>query len=186
MDTLKGCFLVPSAQNTDGGLWLIFHHEPDGILAFDVTRPHPDIPYRHFESVMACEDLKKAEDKIVLCGGPEQNDNALLVLHNNINNNIVNDRKPHFLIDDLGFLSYRFTLVPGHPPTLLRADDMPTQLELSARTDFLIVMGFRLWKMEELEEELKNWQWTFLPASSSILFQTSAQKRLEAARRSIN
>ena len=89
MTLLTGHLLVPTSQNTDTGLWFIFHHESDGILAFDLTQKHPEIPYR-------------------------------------------------------------------------------------------------LWDMDALEEELKNWQWTLIPATPDLVFYTPRQNRLEKARRSIN
>ena len=52
MEPLKGCLLVPTAKNADTGLWFIFHHESEGVLAFDVTTEHPDIPLRHFHTLL--------------------------------------------------------------------------------------------------------------------------------------
>jgi len=182
MSALKGCFLVPTTKNPDTGLWFIFHHESDGILAFDLTREHPDIPYKHFESALHNEDRKAEKDKIVLYGGPLQYDTALVILHNG---QALKDH-PHIINDDFSFLSYRYVVVPGTPPILTNADNAPTEVDLGTSTDFIIIAGFRLWEMDDLESELKNWQWTLLPATPDLVFHTSAHERLEKARRSIN
>lgn len=179
---LKGHFLVPTPQNSDTGLWFIFHHEPDGILAIDLTQPHPDIPYRHFDSVLEGEDRKPVSERIVLLGGPAQNDNALLVLHNDTR--AVGDN--HVINEDFRFLSYRFVLLPGHPPQITTADDAPTRINMQGGGDFLVVMGFRLFDMDALEDDLRNWQWTIIPASPDIVFGTGHKDRLAKARHTIN
>ena len=182
MSSLKGFLLVPTQKNKDTGLWFIFHHEEDGILAFDITTEHPEIPYRHFENALNGVDLKDPKDKIVLLGGPMQPDSAMLVLHN----------KPdpgsdqHIISRDFAFKSYRFVLLPGKPPAITNADNAPTRLTVEPSADFIVTIGFRLWEMDALEAELKDWQWTLLPATREIVFQTSRESRLERARRTIN
>lgn len=182
MPPLTGCLLVPTAKNPDKGLWFIFHHESDGILAFDLTKEHPEVPYRHFEKVIDGEDRKSLNDKIVLLGGPMQNDSAMLVLHNNPRAG----KDSHIVNDDFSFLSYRYVLVPGSPPTVTKSDDTPSRIDMNGTADFIISMGFRLWDMDMLEQELKDWQWTFLPATQDIVFHTSRQERLQKAILSIN
>ncbi len=180
-DTLKGFFLVPTSKNPDKGLWFVFHHESDGILAIDITKEHPDIPYRHFHAVLDGVDNKPLTERVVLIGGPEQSDTAMLVLHNN--KNAIGDNHP--INDQFYFQSYRFVLVAGHPPTIAKADDTPGKLELGS-ADFLIILGFRMWDMDKLEQELKDWQWTFLPASPEIVFHTPRNQRLQRALNLIN
>lgn len=182
MSALKGCFLVPTTKNPDTGLWFIFHHESDGILAFDVTSEHSDITYKNFESVLDGEDRKNREDKIVLHGGPLQSDKALIILHNKPAGSI----ESHIINDDFSFLSYRYVVVPGQPPSIAKADDTPTRIDMQTGADFIVVIGFRLWEMDILEQELKDWQWTLLPATQDLVFHTSAGERLQKARRSIN
>lgn len=181
MADLKAHFLVPTSKNPDKSLWFIFHHEQDGILAFDVTKEHPDIPYKHFETVLDSEDKKSPSDKIVLLGGPRQTDCAMVVLHNQKD-------APDSLVmgNNIFLLSYRFVLLPGKPPMITRSDEAPTRLQLKDAADFIVVMGFRLWEMHELEAELKDWQWTFLPATENILFHTPHEQRLQKALLSIN
>ena len=181
-NTLKGHFLVPTTNNPDTGLWFIFHHEAEGLLAIDLTKPHPDIPYRHFESVLEGEDNKPRSERIVLLGGPMQPDTSMIVLHNDLH--AVGDN--HVINDDFRFLSYRFVLLPGHPPQITKADDTPTRINMQGGGDFLITMGFRLFDMDALEKELQDWQWTILPATPDIVFFTPHKERLEKARRSIN
>lgn len=182
MSTLRGCLLVPTSKNPDKGLWFIFHHESDGILAFDLTKEHPDIPYRHFSKIIDGEDRKPVKEKIVLLGGPMQSDSAMMVLHNNPRLG----QDSHIVNDDFSFMSYRYVLVPGAPPQITKADDTPSRLDLGQDVDFIISMGFRLWDMDTLERELKNWQWTFLPATRDIVFHTPRQERLQKALLSIN
>ncbi len=181
MSLLKGCFLVPTTKNPDKSLWFIFHHESDGILAFDVTKEHPDIPYKHFETVLDAEDKKSSRDKIVLLGGPRQTDSGMIVLHNQ-----KSAPNSHDMGNNLFLMSYRFVLLPGKPPMITRSDDQPTRLALNDSADFIVAMGFRLWEMAELEAELKDWQWTLLPATPEILFHTPRENRLQKALLSIN
>lgn len=177
MSALVGCLLVPTPKNPDTGLWFIFHHESEGVLAFDLTTEHPDIPYRHFEAICNGESL----DKTVLLGGPMQADSAMLVLHND-----QSAPDSHRVSDDFLFISRRFVLVAGQPPRITTADDVPSRIDLSQNADFIISIGFRLWNMDDLEEQLKNWEWHFLPASSEIVFRTPRGERLQKALRSIN
>lgn len=182
MSSLKGCFLVPTSKNPNKGLWFIFHHETDGVLAVDLTSEHPDVPYRHFNSVLNIEDKKPDSDKIVLRGGPMQDDSAMLVIHNTP----AADPASHIISPDFAFLSYRYTLIPGQPPAVTTADHAPTRIHLGDGADFVIVVGFRLWEMEVLEAELADWQWMFLPASPDIVYRTPAQDRLQRALLQIN
>jgi putative AlgH/UPF0301 family transcriptional regulator len=175
---LKGHLLVPTPRNADTGLWFIFHHEPDGVLAVDVTTPHPDLPFQYFEQLADHDPT----DKTALLGGPEQSGTAMLVLHNDPHST----PDPHKISDDFWFFSRRFVLVPGKPPVFTNSREEPSKFMLGAGSDYIVTMGFRLWNMEALEEELKNWQWHFLPASPDILFGTKPQDRLSKARRSIN
>lgn len=181
MSQLKGCFLVPTAKNPDRSLWFIFHHEEDGILAFDVTKEHPDISYKHFETVLDSEDKKAPSDKIVLLGGPRQPDTGMIVLHNQ-----SDAPNSHIMGNNMFLMSYRFVLVPGKPPIITRSDDAPTRLQLADSADFIVAIGFRLWEMDALESELKDWQWTLLPATEAVLFHTSRENRLQKALLSIN
>ena len=174
---LKGHFLVPTPKNPDKGLWFIFHHESDGILAFDLTCEHPDIPYRHFAEFSETEPREKA----VLLGGPDQNDSALLILHND-----PKAADSHTVNGDFSFISRRFVLMAGHPPALTTADNAPSRIDLAPTADFIVSLGFRLWNMEDMERELAEWQWNFLPAAPEIVFHTRREDRLDRVLRSIN
>lgn len=181
MDTLKAHFLVPTAKNPDRGLYFIFHHEEEGLLAFDVTREHPDIPFRHFESLIDGAGFKTPQD-IVLLGGPEQPDTAMIVLHDTPQKG----DDSHVLAPGFALLSYKFVLIPGRPPALSRSDDSPGRLSFAPRTNFILCMGFRLWTMDALESELKDWQWNFIPALPDIVFETPHADRLRRALQLIN
>lgn len=182
MSLLKGCLLVPTTRNEDRGLWFIFHHESDGILAFDITAEHPEVPYRFFKSLLGAAGPSTPADQIIYLGGPLQNDSAMIVLHS------IPTAAPdaHVVSDKFTFHSFRLTILPGKPPTVTRADDAPARLDLGTSPDVLIVLGFRIWDMDVLEQELKDWQWTFLPASPDIVFSTPRSERLTRARLSIN
>lgn len=177
MSSLVGCLLVPTPKNADTGLWFIFHHESEGVLAFDLTMEHPDIPYRHFEAICNGE----AHDKTVLYGGPMQDDSAMLVLHND-----QGAPDSHRVSDDFLFISRRFVLVAGQPPLITTADDVPSRIDLAHNADFILSIGFRLWDMDDLEEQLKAGEWHFLPASRDLVFRTTREERLKKALRSIN
>lgn len=178
MESLKACLLVPTPQNADRGLWFVFHHEADGILAFDLTTPHPDIPFCHFESFMP----NTLREKNVLLGGPVQSDEAMLVLHNDANAGGDN----HVINPGFSFFSRRFVLVPGMKPQITNADSVPSEIPLAPQSHALVVMGFRIWNMDELEQELANWQWYFLPASPDIVFGTETRQRLQRTLHLIN
>ena len=175
---LKGHLLVPTAKNPDKGLWFIFHHESDGVLAVDLTKPHPDLPYRFFEQLAEHEP----EEKTILLGGPMQSDSAMIVLHN--------DAKaapdPHVINKDFSFFSRKFVLLSGQQPSFTNSEDIPAKITLSPVADFIITMGFRLWNIGELEAELAAWQWNFLPASKEIVFGTKSKERLKRALLAIN
>lgn len=175
---LKGHFLVPTAQNAHTGLWFIFHHEPGGILAVDIATPHPELPYRYFEQLAEHDP----SDKTILLGGPEQSKTAMLILHNDPR--AAPD--PHRINDHFLFFSRKFMLAPGQPPLFTNADEEPSKISLSPKSDFIITVGFRLWDMDRLEEELKNWQWHLLPAAPQIVFDTKPEQRLSKAQRAIN
>lgn len=180
MPSLQGCFLVPTTRNPDTGLWFIFHHEPEGLLAFDITREHPDIPLRHFKTLF--QETPDHPDNKVLLGGPNQADSAMLVLHTDA----AAGPDAHVIGDQFVFHSFRYTLMPGQPPALTRADESEARLTLAPSAPFQIIMGFRLWDIDALEQELKDWQWTILPAMPDILFNTPRAQRLAKARLSIN
>lgn len=181
METLKGHFLVPTPRNTDTGLWFIFHHESDGLLAVDLTRPHPDIPFRHFLPLIDNPDSRTVEET-VLYGGDNQAKDAMIVLHNGP----LKGDESHVINNDFAFLSHRFVLVQGRPPVIERSDNAPGRLSFAPKADFVITMGFRLWSMDDLERQLQDWQWNFLPATPEIVFQTQAARRLTKARALIN
>lgn len=178
MSTLKGHLLVPTAKNPDDGLWFIFHHEADGVLAFDLTREHPHVAFRHFEDISEGEP----REKLILLGGPMQSDSALILLHN--------DRKAgqdsHAINDHFSFFSRKFVLVSGQQPTITNAADEPSKISISPIADYITILGFRLWNIDDLEKELAAWQWNFLPASPEIVFRTKRKDRLNRARLSIN
>jgi putative AlgH/UPF0301 family transcriptional regulator len=182
METLKVHFLVPTAKNPDRGLYFIFHHESEGILAFDITREHPDIPFRHFDTLIDGAGFRTPED-IVLLGGPEHPGTAMLVLHDNP----LQGGESHKLSAAFALHSYKFVLIPGQPPSLARSDDdVAGRLSFAPHTNFILCMGFRLWSMEALEAELKDWQWTFLPAMPEIVFESRHGERLQKALFAIN
>lgn len=180
MEPLKGCLLVPTAKNADTGLWFIFHHESEGVLAFDLTTEHPDIPLRHFHTLL--KNVPQRPGQTVLLGGPMQPDSAMLILHDNLKAG----PDAHMAGKDFVFHSFRYVLVSGKPPALTRADDSAAHIDLRPEDSYQIIVGFRLWDMDILEQELKDWQWTILPATPEIVFRTARAERLEKARRMIN
>lgn len=175
---LKGQFLVPASKNPDKGLWFIFHHESDGILAIDLTKSHPDLPYRYFEHLTEYEP----GEKTVLLGGPLQNDSAMIVLHNDANA----EPDPHVISKSFSFFSRKFILADGQKPQFTNSAEVPSKIALSETADFVITMGFRLWNMDELEREMADWQWNLIPAAPDIVFHTKREDRLARARRAIN
>lgn len=182
MDDLRGHYLIPGPGNTDPGLWFIFHHESEGILAFDLTKEHPDIPFRHFHAAFKDFAHRPSKERVVLIGGPMQSDSAMIVLHNDKNAG----PGTHVINDHFSFHSFRYVLKPGKPPAITDADFHNATLSLDVDTPALVVIGFRLWDMETLEDDLKNWRWNIIPASPQIVFHTSPGQRFSRARARIN
>ena len=166
-------------------LWFIFHSGEDGVLAVDLTREHPDIAYRNFQSVLEGQDIKPDSEKIVLLGGPVQSDDALIILHET--QNAV--AESHIINEDFAFLSYRYVLdvlVPGKPPSIAGMDNKPSRIALKGKVNFLVAMGFRAWNAEELADEIDLALWKLIPATTDIVFHTSHKDRYARALNIIN
>jgi putative AlgH/UPF0301 family transcriptional regulator len=174
-------FLVPTTKNPEQTLWFIFHHESDGILAFDLTTPHDSIRTNIFAPLID-GTVNLPSEEFVLNGGPNQNDTALIFLDD--------DPAPREgainLAGAFSLTSFRLNLVPGKPPALFKSDDAPGHLSPGRARNVLIALGFRVWDMDTLEQELKDWLWTFLPASPNIVFHTPRSEQLTRTRLSIN
>ncbi len=158
-------------------LWFVFHSGEDGVLAIDLTREHPDIAYRNFQSVLDGEDVKPDSEKIVLLGGPLQPDDALIILHETQNAT----EESRIINEDFAFLSYRYVLLPGRPPVLAGADNRPSRIELKGKTKFIVAMGFRAWTAEELTDEMELGFWMSVPATADIIFDTTRTQRYARA-----
>lgn len=174
---MAGTLLLCRDETQEPGLWFLFHCGPEGALAVDLTRAHPEIGYKAFEQSLSFEDSRPDSEKIVLLGGPERMDNGLLVLHDTASATPDSYR----VNDNLSFLSYNYVRIDGKPPAILTDENRPGRITLKPRAAFLIVMGFRLWEGEALTQEIENGLWTTLPASSEIVFYTPrAQRRTKA------
>lgn len=180
-ESIRGFLLAATAKNTHKGLWFVFHHEDSGILAFDLTQEHPDVPYQRFATVLDSEDRKPQSDKIVLLGGPMESDKSMILLHNK-----PQVEASHVINDDFSFLSYRYVVVPGKPPAVTKADNTPSRINLGDTADFIVSVGFRLWEIQPLRDELAQGLWTLVPATPDLIYRTSRQDRLQRALLSIN
>lgn len=177
-----GFLLAALDPETDPGLWFIIYADDEGIVAFDLTAQHPHIFYRGFEAVLNFEDLKPATEKVVLLGGKERSDDALIILHeaaaSTADSNPINE--------EFAFLSYNYVLLPGRPPAITTPDNRPSEIKLKKASRFLIAMGYRIFDSGKMQEQLKSGQWICLPASTDIVFDTDRHERRAKFLRQMN
>lgn len=178
-----GCLIVPAEDTDPAGLWFVFHADGDHVLALDLTRPHPDIPWRGFEAALNTPDLTAESEKTVLRGGPVQPDDALTILHETI----VDDSQSLRLTDDFSIRTYRYVLLPGRPPVLEgNGPGTPDRIDFARPVRFLAVMGVSAWETDELSEAIGAGRFKSVPATKTIVFDTSHSERLRKARYSLN
>jgi putative AlgH/UPF0301 family transcriptional regulator len=181
--TLKdGSLVLAPDERLDPGLWFVFHHGPEGTAAFDITRAHPDIAYHRFQSVLNITDTTPETEKVVLLGGPERPDDALIILHETT----TATKDSHVIDTHFSFLSYNYVLLPGKPPSLTTQGHQPTTITMKPESRFLVIMGYRLWEANELEHEIKTGDRVYLPASRDIIFETSRSKRRAETLKKVN
>lgn len=152
-------------SSNDPSAWFVFYKDDNGIAAVDLTTAHPRIGYGGFEAVLGFEDTKPETEKIVLLGGPERPDDALLILHDTASTSAESNR----IDDHFSFQAYTYVLVPGKLPMITTPDNTPAKIRLKPHADFLIVMGYRTWTQAALEKELSAGDWLCLPAPSNLL-----------------
>lgn len=128
---------------------------------------------RDAEAMLNFEDTKDVTEKVVLLGGPERSDDALIILHeaaaSTAESNPVNEA--------FAFLSYNYVLLPGRPPAITTPDNKPSEIKLKKPSRFLIAMGYRIFDAQKMQEHLKSGQWICLPATSDIVFNTGRHER---------
>jgi putative AlgH/UPF0301 family transcriptional regulator len=176
-----GWILVARDQAFDPGVWFVFYHEDIGTAAFDITTEHPSIHYQGFETALNFKEIKPETEKMVLLGGPERPDNALIILHETG----ASTDSTH-INDDFSFQGYTYILVPGKPPTIATADNAPTKIVLKPRANFLVVMGYRTWEGTQISTEIASGKWICLPADRKIIFETNRAERREKILNQIN
>lgn len=182
MGGLDSGYLVFSRDEADTSLWFIFHHDTDGALAADLTQPHPHVSYKIFAATLDFEDSKLEEEKIVLLGGPEQSDDAMIVLHLST----AGTEDSTLVNEDFAFTSYRLVLLPGKPPMLAGPGGAPSRMPVKQQSDFLVILGFRSWETGMLEAEIARGLWNCLPATPELVFGTPQIERLKKARAALN
>ena len=157
----------------DPGLWFIFYSDDEGVAAIDLTREHPDIGYKNFESTLNFADTTPETEKLVLLGGPERPDDALVILHETA----AAAPDSHRLNDEFSFLSYNYVLLPGHPPRLTTPDNRPSEIRLKRPSGLVIAMGYRVFDTPAITAEIKAGRWLCLPATPAIVFHTHRRER---------
>ncbi len=166
----KGMLL---SSHEEPGLWFVFYADDEGVVAFDITREHPDIGYTSFAAALNFTDPNPLTEKVVLLGGPERSDDALIILHE-AHASTANSMP---LNDQFAMMSYNYILLPGKPPTLTTPDNRPSQISLKQSSGFIIAMGYRIFDTPSLERELKEGSWICIPATTDIVFNTSRHER---------
>jgi putative AlgH/UPF0301 family transcriptional regulator len=168
-----GWILAARDAETEPGVWFVFYHDEEGTVAFDITKQHPHIFYRGFEAVLNFEDASPATEKVVLLGGTERSDDALIILHETKAATPESNR----INDEFSFLSYNYVALPGKPPSLTTPDNKPGTIHLKQPSSLLIAMGYRIFDSAKLEEEIKAGHWVCLPATPELVFGTSRHDR---------
>lgn len=168
-----GALLAAQDEAADPGLWFVLYADDEGIIAFDLTREHPDIGYAGFEAVLNFSDDKPELEKIVLLGGPDRSDNALIILHET-----GSSGPDSRLINDIfSFMSYTYVPLPGRPPVLISQHNKPSEIVMKKPGSFVIAMGFRIFQSPALHKAVADGEWICLPANPDIIFGTNRHER---------
>jgi putative AlgH/UPF0301 family transcriptional regulator len=170
-----GQLLLSHDTSQEPGLWFVFYADDEGIVAFDLAHEHPDIGYARFIPMLKFEDKNPVTEKIVLLGGPERSDDALIILHETQ----AATEDSNIIDNEFSFLSYTYVLVPGSPPQIMTPDNKPSDIRLKKASRFLIAMGYRIFDTPNMLRELKESSWIFLPATPDIIFDTAPHQRRE-------
>ncbi len=168
-----GTLLTSHDIENEPGLWFIFYADDEGVVAFDITREHPDIGYTGFAAAMNFDDPNPATEKVVLLGGPERHDDGLIILHEA--HASTADSMP--INDQFAMMSYNYVRVPGKPPALTTPDNRPTQIRLKQSSGFIIAMGYRIFDAPSLQRELRQGSWICIPAATDVIFNTRRRDR---------
>lgn len=168
-----GSLLASHDNEHEPGVWFVFYKDDEGIVAFDITREHPDIGYKDFEGTLDFEDMKPEIEKIVLLGGPERPDDSLIILHEAEASGA--DSLP--LNTLFAMMPYTYIVKPGHAPLLTTPDNRPSAIRLRKEAEFLIVMGYRIFDAPAMQAEIEAGRWLCLPATPDIVFKTGRRER---------
>ena len=165
----KGSLLASHDNEHEPGVWFVFYKDDEGVVACDITREHPDIGYKSFESTLNFDDLKSETEKIVLLGGPERPDDSLIILHEAEASGA--DSLP--LNSQFAMMPYTYIVKPGEKPVLTTPDDRPSSIRLKNAAEFLIVMGYRICYTKRLATGMAAGRWLGLRARPSVLFKSA-------------
>ncbi len=183
MDFLRpkaGSLLASPEPSLEPGLWFVFHSEEDGILAADITTPHPDLNYAPFKKAISGGTPAAP---FILLGGPIQNTEMLLIPHGREKD----DKDSYVVSDDLAFQSFRYHLIHGKAPTIAAGESSdPINVRFEAETPFLVIVGIRLWDAPTLRQEMEAGLWKIIPATPDILFATPMEMRRARALNLLN
>ncbi len=182
MNFEAGWILVSRDAAKDPGVWFIFHHDDEGSIGIDISTAHPRIGYKGFESVLNFTDPRTELEKIVLLGGSDRPDDALIILHET--SAAMDDS--HTINDDFSFMSYNYVVLPGKPPSVTTPGNQPTQIKLKKNSAFLIAMGYRVWDSGAIEEEIEASCWICLPAAADVVFNISHSDRRAKILKQVN
>lgn len=175
-----GSLLASPEAGLEAGLWLVFHSEEDGILAADLTTPHPDLNYLPFQNAISGG---KVAAPSVLLGGPIDNTEMLLIPHRRE----ADDKDSYVISEDLAFQSFRYNLIHGKAPVLASGtSNDPINVRFEENTPFLVIVGIRLWDAPTLRKEMDEGLWKVIPATPHILFDTPRELRRASALNLIN
>jgi putative transcriptional regulator len=163
---LTNHFLIamPAMQdlNFSGTLTYICRHNEQGAMGLIVNRPTDITLVQLFNQIEVPLENDTFKDGLVYLGGPVQTDRGF-VLHSPVGD-------------------WRSTLKVNEHVALTTSKDILEEIGKGSGADQLFVtLGYAGWDAGQLEEEIKLNSWLTVEANLEIIFNTPAERRLNAA-----
>ncbi len=156
--------LIASPQMTDPffeqTVVLVWHHDEDGAIGVVVNRPleHP------LSEVLEGAPFEDYDGAVVCWGGPVERGSGTAIVRGD-----VDDDDGWAIAPELG--------VTRSEERLRRA--------IREQSDLLLCLGYAGWGPGQLEHEIEQGGWLFADPTATLLFDTPAPERYEAALRSL-
>ena len=163
--SLQGHFLMSMPQLNGSyfgqSLILMCEHNADGALGLIVNKP-TNIEVRKMLEELDIASPPAVTGQKVFEGGPVAQDRGFVVHSRELENSDC------LKLGDSIYLS-------GATAALTEL------LEAPERYEYLVLLGYAGWGAGQLEQELKDNSWLTVEATSTVVFETPAERRLNAA-----